>query len=437
MGEQVSNTESGLPNAYKFVNSLRNNNYSFESAIADLVDNSIEAESTKIDIFLNYKNNRVIVLDNGVGMDDSTHSEAMKIASETREYSGDDLGKYGVGMKLASLSQARKVTVASRAVGATSATAKSIDLDHIKTTNDWEKLILKSELLDMPPNVVDALSSGHGTAVIWENLDRAVGNNYPNPREAQEHMLELAEQVDQHLSMVFHRFLEGTAKNRLAVEMRINGTIILPWNPFCPSESTQDLGSTDIEFQGHNVTVSSYVLPSEKEFSSKTAFSNAGGVKRWLQSQGFYVYRHDRLIRWGGWLGLRSPDEHNKLARLALEFDSSLDEAFALHISKGEIVLPKAIKEKLQPVVREVSSFANRRYRGKTETAAKRIASLPNKRDSAKVAPSRIVRAETFIQLLAGVAGKNGLSTEMQKLKTAFIKEEPDISQAIGWTDER
>jgi hypothetical protein len=87
--------------------------------------------------------------------------------------------------------------------------------------------------------------------------------------------------------------------------------------------------------------------------------------------------------------------------------------------------------------VREVSSFANQRYRGKTETAAKRIASLPNKRDSAKVAPSRIVRAETFIQLLAGVAGKSGLSTEMQKLKAAFIKEEPDISQAIGWTDER
>ena len=432
----MSNTESGLPNAYKFVNSLRNNNYSFESAIADLVDNSIEAEATKIDIFLNYKHNRVIVLDNGSGMDESTHSESMKIASETREYSGDDLGKYGVGMKLASLSQARKVTVATRAIDSKETTVKSLDLDHIKLTNDWEKLILKDELSQMPPNVIDALSSAHGTAVIWENLDRAVGNNYPDPREAQEHMLELAEQVDQHLSMVFHRFLEGTAKNRKAVEMRINGTKILPWNPFCPDEATQDLGSTIISFQDQNVSIHSYVLPSEKEFSSRAAFTTAGGVKRWLQSQGFYVYRHDRLIRWGGWLGLRSPDEHNKLARLALEFDSTLDEAFALHISKGEIVLPKSIKEKLQPIVRDVSSAANRRYRGKTEPAAQRISTLPNKRAVASATPARTVRTETFIQLLTGVAAKKNLEAEMLKIKSAFVIEEPDIAKAIGWSND-
>jgi hypothetical protein len=427
----LKKTEDALPNAAKFMREvLRGSDYSFESAIADVVDNSIEASAKNVSIWVDYDNLELLVIDDGKGMSDSVHKESMKIASETRSYSTSDLGKYGTGMKAASLSQARRLTVGTRAQGASKVSVRCLDMDHIEATNDWAKLTLIKDADSLPDRAREFFKSSHGTVVVWQLLDRVFADGRMDSAAASKELKDQTRIAENHLAMVFHRFLVGRTKSKKKVTISINGNKIKAWDPFVLDEKTVKFSEVPVSVNGSTVLFTGYVLPSEKEFSSKQAFAAASGPKKWNDSQGFYVYRNDRLIRWGGWLKTRASDEHTKLARIALDFTSELDAVFQVNVAKSGVTLPLAVKTMFAEQIKDLAAAAQKRYRSKVVPQG--TTGLPGKK-AVVATVERQVSATALATLLDGVAKQEGMTAELNKLKTALRKEEPSISKKVGW----
>lgn len=376
--------EEIVPSAARTVQSLRDVGYDAPRAIADLVDNSVEAGATKVDVTIEFDgaDSWIRVADNGMGMDATTLQEAMRYGSE-REYGSDDLGKFGFGLKTASTSQCRRVTVAARKAKQNARfEVRCLDVEHIEETNEWEILVLEGA--ERPEQVTEPLVEHTGTVVLWENLDRILEYKDPWGEWARKKLLALAEEVDLHLGMVFHRFLGGEVQGH-KLTITVNGSKVAPWDPFCRDEpKTEDFPAKDLRVAGDAgvgfVRVCSYVLPPQKEFSSDAAWRRASGPAQWNRQQGFYIYRAHRMIQSGGWNRMRAPDEHTKLARMSLDFFPELDAVFGINIAKAYVNLPQDLREQLAPLVSQATRAADQRYRAERPRGTGGSASVPSRR---------------------------------------------------------
>jgi hypothetical protein len=375
--------EEIVPSAARTVHSLRDIGYDAPRAIADLVDNSLAAGATQIDVRIEFDgaSSWIRVTDNGTGMDASTLQEAMRYGSE-REYESDDLGKFGFGLKTASTSQCRRVTVASRKAKQNARfEVRCLDLEHIEDTNQWEILVLEGS--ERPEQATDPLQDHTGTVILWENLDRILEYKDPWGEWARKKLLALAEEVDLHLGMVFHRFIAGEVPDH-KLTIKVNGSDVLPWDPYCRSEpKTEEFPAKDLKVAGDEgvgfVRVRSYVLPPQKDFSSDAAWRRASGPLQWNRQQGLYVYRANRMIQSGGWNRMRAQDEHTKLARMSLDFFPNLDAAFGINIAKAYVNLPQDLREQLQPLVGQCTQSANQKYRNERPRGTGGSSSIPSR----------------------------------------------------------
>lgn len=361
------NSHELIPSAKRLIHSLRDLGYEFAPAVADLVDNSIEAGASKVDIQIQFagENSWVRISDNGSGMSASSLREAMRYGSSSRDYGDDDLGKFGLGLKTASMSQCRTLTVSSKPGGTGAVSSFSWDLDHIAKSDEWEVLtVLKN---DLPQPIRQSLDDGYHTVVLWEKLDRVLDYKYPDGEAARKFVLSLTRQTEDHLAMVFHRFLSGEARKR-RLQIRLNGNLVEPWDPFCRNEKrTRPLKACSVpithEGQTGEVHFEPYVLPHQNRFSSADAHERASGPEKWNKQQGFYIYRGDRLIQSGGWSNMRTLDEHHKLARVALMFGPKLDDAFKINVAKMRVQLPAQLRTALEKLLVPVIAAANSEYR--------------------------------------------------------------------------
>lgn len=368
----ISEKVEVIPSARKLVNSLRNIGYEFTTAIADLVDNSLEANATsvKIDVEFHGENSFVRIADNGKGMNVQVLREAMRLGSRNDFEKEDDLGKFGLGLKTASFSQCRSLVVASRSERfKKNINAFAWDLDEIEFSDKWEITKIEPGVIR---NLIDQhLSGGPGTVVIWRKLDRLLGMKNPDGEAARKRLSSMCHELEDHLSMVYHRFLNGEVPGRM-LRIYINDRKIQPWDPYCRQEEyTQVFDSVKIDLENNGkvgfITLQPFVLPPEKLFSSRVAFNKAAGPKKWNRQQGFYIYRANRMIQSGGWAGIRTIDEHLKLARISLDFSSYLDDYFNLNISKMQVKLPQDAREKISNALANVVNKANQTYRKKND----------------------------------------------------------------------
>jgi hypothetical protein len=359
--------EQIIPSAARTVGSLRDVGYDAPHAIADLVDNSLTARASHVDIMFHFDGERswIRVADNGEGMGAATLREAMRYGSE-RDYSSDDLGKFGFGLKTASTSQCRRLTVASRrAPQHVRMEVRCLDLKHIEETNEWEVLVLEGD--GRPAAVTEPLLEHTGTVVLWEDLDRILEYKDPWGEWARRKLLSLAEQMDLHLGMVFHRFLAGEVLGQ-RLQITVNGRKVQPWDPYCRREpQTEEMPTRDLAVSGDGgtgiVRVQPYVLPRQNEFSSEAEWRRASGPANWNRQQGFYIYRAHRMIQSGGWNRMRTADEHTKLARVSIDFFPDLDSVFEINITKTHVSPPHELRDQLEPVVSQVTRRADQRYR--------------------------------------------------------------------------
>ena len=362
----LSRSAAITPSAARLTESLRDVGYDFPAAVADIVDNSVMAGASQIDVQIEFagEDSYVSIADDGEGMTPNGLIEALRYGSR-RSYGPSDLGRYGLGLKTASLSQCRSVTVVScrRAIGKL-LTVRTLDLDLIAEWDEW--------LVVEPPAdaVIDAagerLSDDPGTIVIWRKLDRVLPEKRPDGGWARRRLESMAAKTVEHLGIVFHRYLEGTAG--LGLVITVNGQKVQPWNPFAPSEPARNelprqrfqLNVGDVF---GTVCLQRFVLPPRDEFSSHEEFERHSGPLNWNRQQGIYIYRADRLVQWGGWNGIRGIDEHTKLARASLDFDTGLDSVFNINVAKIRVTLPPQIRQMLERPINELCSYADDRYR--------------------------------------------------------------------------
>lgn len=324
-------THEAIPEAASMIETFRAIGYSLETAIADIIDNSITAGADTITIqrVWNGGNSYIAITDNGKGMTNDELKFAMRPGARNplEERDENDLGRFGLGLKTASFSQCRKLTVISKKEGYVS--YWTWDLDYVAETKSWKLIRWMPKECN---GLIDALESG--TIVIWSSLDRIVPPNTSKENASMhEKFSNLLDKAMRHLSMTFHRFIEEKS-----VSIIWGSHPIEPWNPFCPSE-TKGIPFSSDELPG-GVMVKGYVLPHKAAFSTETAYHRAAGPSGWNTQQGFYVYRGKRLLLAGDWLGMFKKDEQNKLARIAIDLPNSQDIEWQIDIKNQRQIRP-------------------------------------------------------------------------------------------------
>ncbi len=426
------NPNDVTPSASRLTTSLRDIGYDSATAVADLIDNSLSANARRIDIVIESAgpHSWILVADDGDGMSRSEVTEALRFGSR-RDYSAVDLGRFGLGLKTASLSQAKRVTVVSRRapINRTIST-RTLDLDHIQELDVWQ--VYEPEL-DREALAVarDFVAESPGTVIVLEKLDRVFEGIDPAGGWGARRLDKLADDLDRYLGMVFHRFLEGTADREMPLTIAINGQKVRPWNPFAPDEpATEVMGPyhfrlTGSDAQNHSVTLERYILPARSHYSSPEEFDRLSGPRKWNRQQGIYFYRADRMVQSGTWAGIRSIDEHTKFARAALNFPTALDEHFRVNVAKMKAVVPANLRELISPPVNELCAAANASYRR---------ASLVERRSNGGQRAGRhsggLQSAGVSLRVAAALAGATGA---LEQIAEVLRDSDPEAAEALGF----
>lgn len=355
-----------FPSAPILIESTRSIGYSFESAIADIVDNSISAGARNVLIeFEAQENPFVAIVDDGEGMTRKELIAAMKYGSQSSLSVRDksDLGRFGLGLKVASLSQCRKLSVLTRTresklIGA------SWDLDVIEQTQDWMLLVLSEQDVKHKLSTLKLDNFTKGTVVIWEVFDRISNTSIDTTKV----IIEKMDNVSKHLSLVFHKFMsQDYSKNILNI--KINGVKLRATDPFLfHHPSTQPKGIETLTIENQNIYIRPHILPHANKLTNANR-ATLGKVEDYRSNQGFYVYRNKRLIIWGTWFKLFKQNELTNLARVSVDIPNSLDHIWEIDVKKSTATLPDIIRKKLQAVTTSSIEGSEKvyRYRGRKE----------------------------------------------------------------------
>ncbi len=339
--------------------SLRGLGYSLPTALADLVDNSIAAHSNEVTVHLEWAGPEswIRIVDDGYGMDDRSLEAGMRLGARNprAERAASDLGRFGLGLKTASFSQARRLTVASRKNGGTVVCLRW-DLDLIGQESGVEWPIFEGPAAGSEPLLAPLEQMEHGTIVLWEKLDRIVTDGF-----CATDMIELADRVEAHLGMTFHRLLDG---QQPTLRLFLNGRGVKSWDPYLMGHPGKALESPEYRIlHTAGVTVQCHVLP-HRDMLNPAEQEAAAGPGGWTQQEGFYVYRNKRLLLAGGWLGLGDGgkpwprDEAHRLARIRLDIPNSADTDWKINVLKSTANPPVRLRAQLSRLASETRNTA-------------------------------------------------------------------------------
>ncbi len=367
MSRFVENT----PEAGRLMGSMRSMGYTFESAIADIIDNSISANAKEIHLFfpIDASDCYVCILDDGQGMSDAELYEAMRYGSSACEEfrQENDLGRYGLGMKSASLSQCRILTVVSK-------TGKQIaayrwDYNKIRGEKKWLIEELSNEDLKGLPHLEDLLQQNIGTLVVWQDFDllKKVSNGL-----VYRSLMDYKQKMIPYIGLIFHRFISPNFK-RDKIDIFINNYKVEALDPFLEKHAKTtvrkdiDLAVEDKDGIERHIIVTPFVLPFVKDLSDKD-IEKLGGIENMRVKQGFYVYRNKRLIIWGTWFGLQRT-ELTKNARIRVDIPNTLDDIWSIDIKKQNATIPLSIQKQLKRAVEDAMNISVRQqtHRGRKE----------------------------------------------------------------------
>ncbi len=355
------------PDPERIVEGLRDTGYNFNTAMADIIDNSIAAKATSVDIRIDMDPTgeiTIYVADNGIGMDLAGLKNAMTYGSKVRADLGS-LGKFGLGLKTASTAFCRSLSVISR--GADSVIRKAEwDLDYVAKVHEW-KLKMPEVDEDERDLLLQTAGEGTGTLVVWRKVDRLL-KSYSNIGNRRAAIKRRIEDLQFHVAMVYQRFLDEKDTRADNVKITINGTNIMAWDPFLQSEELTELLEeeevpVEIDIPGtpeSSVVIRAFLLPNANSFSTQKAKKEARISN---DMQGFYVYRENRLIHYGDWLGLFINEPHGSLLRVEFSFDHNLDTAFNVDIKKSRILPAEEILDYLSKFITPARRAADERYR--------------------------------------------------------------------------
>ena len=369
----MSRNKQLLPKAATLMGSLRSMGYSFESAIADVIDNSISAHASKVQVLFPINplaNMAVGIMDNGEGMSNDELLEAMRYGSMASEEqrADDDLGRFGMGMKSASLSQCRRLTVVS--YDGNENHGYRWDYSYIIEKQDWIIQELSKKEIESLPYIDMFLKQKTGTLVVWDDFDVL---SKSSGGQVFETLSELRNSVEQSLALIFHRYLSAIDNTKL--EIKINNLSVTPLDPFLEKhpkttrKKERSIAVTDSNGDEQQILIKPFILPFATDLKEKDK-KLIGGIENLRAKQGFYVYRNKRLIIWGTWFGMNKRAELTKNARIRVDIPNSLDDIWGIDIKKQNASIPKKILNQLKKTVIEALeiSVSKQTYRGRTRS---------------------------------------------------------------------
>lgn len=414
------------PSPESLIESLRSVGYTLPTAVADIVDNSIAAGAKNIWIDFHWagRDSHVAVIDDGSGMAPEELTTAMRHGSRNplEKRSPQDLGRFGLGLKTASLSQCRNLSVLSRKSGS-QIHARTWDLKEL-ADGEWRLLLGASTAAKRCEGKLGDLKSG--TAVVWSEMDRLVEAADRGEAVAHAQFNDSVDHVRSHLALIFHRFIEDKD-----LRIHVNGSEILPWDPFMRFSEVPStiVGDEPISFGSSAVIFKGFVLPHKDRLSAEE-FEKNKGPRGWAGQQGFYVYRNKRLLVYGDWLRLGRPspwtkEEHYRLARIQLDIPNDSDIEWQLDVKKSTARPPAILRERLTELAEKVRSRAREvfAHRGKYGTR-----SAPATQSERPWIPK--VRENRRIYAI------NRTHPAVQALISAFPEKEPALNSLLRLLEE-
>lgn len=346
--------------------SLRGLGYTLSTALADLIDNSIAAAATQVDVRIHSEGGErwISLTDDGRGMDDAALEAAMRLGARDprAERAANDLGRFGLGLKTASFSQGRRLTVASKPLGG-ELNCLRWDLDLLQDDDGHGWTVFEGPAAGSESRIDQLASMSSGTVVLIERLDRLVGDQHQT-----DDLIRLLDELDAHLAMVFHRLL---VPGRAGLRIALNGRTVKAWDPFLLGHPGKALESPEYSLIGGSpVRAQLHVLP-HRDLLSESEFAEAAGPGGWIQQQGIYVYRNKRLLVAGGWLGLGdggrawTRDEPHRLARIRLDILNSEDVDWKIDVRKSTATPPSRLRRQLTRLAGEARTAARRAFAGR------------------------------------------------------------------------
>jgi hypothetical protein len=353
------------PPGSAMLESMRSIGYTVEAAVADVIDNSVAAEATAVDILVSPAGEfQVAILDNGTGMSRETAIECMTLSgtSPTQQRHPSDLGRFGLGLKTASLSQCRTLTIITK--NGTELTALRWSLDHVIKAKDWSLIELGVEDVKSLLGWQQLNGLSNGTLVHWGELDQLSITEGSDQADLDN----VAQRVKDHVALVFHLFNGNDGVRK--IEMNMNGTTIIPIDPFMSNlQLTDKTPWESIEVEGQEVNLIAYTLPYLSRLSSAER-DQALKLGRLRETQGFYLYRASRLVVWGNWFRVMPRSELAKLTRVRVDIPNSLDHLWALDVKKSNAQPPPLVRKRLSELAktmvtpsRKVQEFRGRKVK--------------------------------------------------------------------------
>jgi hypothetical protein len=338
------------PQASILIESMRDIGYSLETALADVIDNSISAGATTIDVHVDTVATEptIGITDNGRGMSREELFEAMRLGSRNPqdERPKHDLGRFGLGLKTASFSQCRCLTVVSRKEG--QLTAARWDLDHVAESDQWSLLLPDTD--EIP--YLDRLTAD-GSLVVWQRLDRVIEKSGPD--EGRQQFVRRVDDARSHLELVFHRYLAGEI-GVARIKILLNELPLKPFDPFHTSHPATMRGQTERIHVGEQfVEITSFTLPHHRNVSA-AEWEHYAGPAGYMKNQGFYLYREKRLLMHGTWFGIARQTELTKLSRVRIDIPNALDSEWHVDVKKASARPPLQVRERLRGLIQEIGA---------------------------------------------------------------------------------
>ena len=358
---------NGNPSPKSHIKTLMRIGYDLNSAIADIIDNSLSSEATTISVTCPPDSPEPVILisDNGLGMTEEELLLNMRIGCKdpSQEREAKDLGRFGSGMKTASFSQARKLIVISKTKNSNICGAYW-DIDEIEDSDSWclKKLNI-NEIKNIPQLDNDILSKC-GTQLIWEKIPKFSSKDHTSLElEVASSMMDLSK----YLALHFHKFMQGVSK----VVIKVQNRELKPLDPFLKGvDGSQDGPQETIRTKNGKVSIKTHILPHPSRIQ-KSIIDAHGGVDEIYKNQGLYIYRANRLIIAGGWMGISNTNILGNLARVEINIPASLDDEWSTDVKKSSMQLPTKVKTVLRRIGRVPveSSKKEHKYKGKVEIA--------------------------------------------------------------------
>lgn len=435
------------PDAVRVAEGLRDTGYEFNTAIADVIDNSIAAGADNVDVIMEMDpkgNVWIAIADNGAGMDREGLINALTYGSRKRS-DPSSLGKFGMGLKTASTAFCRRLTVVSRDTEAATPLSASWDLDTVPDSG-WSISIGDASVDEV--QLLDRYAPSHsGTLVVWDKIDRILveykkqGGAFA--RKAKDRYLE---QLRQHIAMVYQRFIDHSDNRAQNINIAINGVGVKAWDPFCLAETKEPMLSKKVELElvdGSKASfdIGAYVLPRKEDFSDQELAKSA---RLGNDMQGIYVYRENRLIHGPDWMEMFRKEPHFTLCRVELSFDHRLDEAFQVDIKKSRILLANELYDWLRDKFlsgprREAEALSRKGQVAKASAASALLHSASNnaihsKAEALKTANLNEYDGQTGIATVQNKGGQARIKIKVMEAESPnelHIKPVPEITNGL------